>query len=49
MASGGKISQTEIKYLEKYELWVGDVLESAINAENGEKDFNKALNNVLSR
>ena len=49
MASGGKISKTEIKYLEKYELWVGDVLESAIKAENGEKDFNKALNNVLSR
>ena len=49
MASGGKILQTEIKYLEKYELWVGDVLESAIKAENGEKDLNNALNSVLSR
>ena len=45
----GSQAETEIKYLEKYELWVGNVLDSAIKAENGVKDFNKALNKVLSR
>ena len=43
----------EIRYLEKYELWIGNVLPSAIRYEDGQKDFDQVLNNhvknVLSR